>query len=247
MVTTVQPFALRYRLTALVITVVSLSTWATPVAAHGLHASDQGVSLSTVVTVAALVSISAGTLAAVTRQTRTAEHNNHWISRSVGLIIIVLGVTAAGSVGVQAPITAAVGGAVGLTLGWIIVVHANYAECADLTAGVIGLHRLVEGVAVAGLWVAGTTVGVLGVVVFAGHMVIECVVIGMQQSFSRLRAIAAVVTVTGVFILGVGMGLVGGAIVPTQWIVAVVGGVLIPLGGVEFQSKSETRSSPTPA
>ncbi len=39
-----------------------------------------------------------------------------------------------------------------------------------MTAGAIGLHRLVESLAVAGLWAAGTAIELLGVAVFAGHV-----------------------------------------------------------------------------
>jgi len=228
------PIVSHYRLAFIASAFGGLSIWATPVAAHGLHTSDHGVSLSTAVAVSALLSISAGVLAAVGRHTPTAERNNQWISLLIGLVIISLGVTAGGSVVFQSPLTAAIGLGIGFAVGLTVVMRSSRDGCADMTAGAIGLHRLVEGVAVAGLWAAGTAVGLLGVVVFTVHMIVECVAIGMQQSFSRLRGIGAVVAVTGVFVLGVGIGLIGGGALPTQWIVALIGGMLIPLGGVEI-------------
>jgi len=240
------PIVSRYRLTATLVAFCGLSIWATPATAHGLHATEHGISLSTVVAVSALLSISAGVVAAVGRHTQRAERHTQWISLLVGLVIVSLGLTAAGSVVIHAPSTAAIGGFVGLAAGLAVVIHSSCNGCADMTAGAIGLHRLVEGVAVAGLWAAGTAVGFLGVIVFAGHMAVECVAIGMQQSFSRLRAIGAVIAVTGIFVFGVGIGLVGGAALPTHWAVAVVGGLLIPLGAAEIKSDDTTQAVPTP-
>ena len=241
------PIVPRYRLAAILVAFGGLSIWATPATAHGLHGSEHGIPLSTVVAVSALLSISAGVVAAVGRHTRRAERHTHRISLIVGLVIVGLGLSAAGSVAIHAPSTAAIGGFVGLAVGLAVVIHSSCNGCADMTAGAVGIHRLVEGVAVAGLWAAGTAVGLLGVVVFASHMVVECIAIGMQQSFSRLRAIGAVIAVTGVFVFGVGIGLVGGAALSTQWAVAVVGGLLVPLGAAEIKSDDATQAVPTPA
>ena len=235
-----------YRLGRSILVLSGLSIWATPATAHGLHANDHGLSLSTVVAVSALLSISVGMLAAVSRDITIAKRNDQWISPLVGFVIIGLGVTAGGSIAFRAPITATIGIGIGLTVGFAMVSHRSRSDCADMTAGAIALHRLVEGVAVAGLWAAGTTVGLLGVAMFTCHMIIECVAIGLQQSYSRYRAIGAVIVVTGVFITGVGIGLTGTEVLPTQWIVAMIGGLLISLGGAEFQSKSGDQSSATP-
>jgi len=233
----------RYRLGRSILVLSGLCIWATPATAHGLHASDHGLSLSTVVAVSAVLSISVGVLAAVSRDTPTAKRNNQWISLLVGFVIILLGVAAGGSIAFQAPTTATIGVGIGLTVGLAIVSHRNCSDCADMTAGAIALHRLVEGVAVAGLWAAGTTVGLLGVGMFTSHMIIECVAIGLQQSYSRYRAIgAAVIVVTGVFITGIAIGLTGTEVLPTQWIVAMIGGLLIALGSTEFLSKSGIQS-----
>ena len=240
------PFVTHSRLAVIVTTFAGLSILSTPAAAHGLHASDHGVQLSTFVGIAAVLSISAGVFAAIGRHTPTARRNKQWISLVVGVVIIGLGVTAAGSVVVQAPVTAATGVTVGLTVGLAVSVYNGCDGCADMTAGAIGLHRVVEGVAVAGLWAAGTAVGLLGVAIFTGHIVVESVVIGLQQSHSRLRAIGTVVAVTGVFVLSIGISLSGVGVLPTQLIVAFVGGMLIPLGGTELQSGAESWPSPTP-
>lgn len=243
---TVRSLISRYRLGRSILVLTGLCIWATPATAHGLHASDHGLSLSTVVAVSAILSISVGVGAAISRDTQTATRHNHWISLLVGFVIIGLGVTAGGSIAFQAPTTAAIGIGVGLAVGLAIVSHRSCSDCADMTAGAIALHRLVEGVAVAGLWAAGTTVGLLGVAMFTSHMMIECAVIGLQQSYSRYRAVSAVIVVTVVFMIGVGVGLTGLGLLPTQWIVAMISGLLIPLGAAEFQSESEIQSSATP-
>lgn len=216
------------------ITVAGLSTLSAPVAAHGLHTGDHGVQLSSFVAIAAVVSISAGVLAAVGGNTLIAQHNKQRVSLITGVIIIGLGVTATGSVAVQEPVTAAIAIIAGLSVGLAVSVYSGCDSCANMTAGAIGAHRVVEGVAVAGLWATGTVVSLLGVVIFAGHMMVESIAIGLQQSYSLLRAISIVVAATGVFVLSIGIALTGVAVLPTQWIVAFVGGMLIPLGGTEL-------------
>ena len=90
--------------------------------------------------------------------------------------------------------------------------------------------------------VAGTALSLAGVITLAGHMIVECITIGLQSRFNRLQASGAIFIVTVVFILGSSVGVIGlniGKTVPSQLIVATTGGLLISFGisEGEFQLK----------
>jgi len=104
---------------------------------------------------------------------------------------------------------------------------------ADLTlVGLCG-HRVLEGLAIASLYSAGAAVGLVGVVVVAGHSALETAVVGGWPSSSRGRAIVGSGLVQLAYLGGAGLGIVVGETLPTTVRIptmGLLGGVLVLVG-----------------
>jgi len=234
-----------------VVAVVGLRFTTTPAVAHGTaHTSGQGIDLPVVIAIVSMLGVSAGLLAVIGRDRFQTPIGAARISRIVGLLFVGIGTAAVGSVFQQQPTTAVGGLTVGIGAGVVVTARGGCVLCATVGVGAIATHRLVEGITLVALSVTGTAVSLLGVLVLAGHTVAECVAIGLQPEFDRLQAVGAVLTVTAVFVLGSGIGVAGletAGTIPTGWIAAIIGSLLVTLGVSEIQPKLLSRVRSLPA
>jgi len=230
---------LRRRLGGGLIALIGFWLGSTPVAAHGTaHTAERGIDLPVGVAIVSVLGVSAGLLAVLGRDRLHTSTGSPRSARLVGILLMGIGAAAGGSVFLQQPSTAVAGGAVGIGTGVIVAARGSCGLCAEVTVGAIAVHRLAEGVTIAALSAAGTAVSLFGVIVLASHTVIESVAIGLQPDLGRVQALGAILTVTAVFVLGTGLGIVGlGAAetIPTQWIAAIAGGLLVIFGLSETQ------------
>ncbi len=210
-----------------------------PAAAHGTGGTGGGgIGLPSVLAVVVLLGVLAGVLAAVGRGRSSTTVLSRLVGRAVGPLLAGIGGTAAVSAILQQPTTGVGGAAIGLTAGVLVATRGGCGLCADVTVGAIAVHRLVEGITLAALSVAGSSLGVLAILVLAGHTVAECVAIGGRSELGQLRAIGAVLVVEAVFVLGAVLGTVGlvtAGTIPRLWVAAVVGGLLVALGIAEIR------------
>lgn len=222
-----------------------------PAAAHGTGGIDgDGIGLPLVLAVVVLLGVLAGVLAAVGRGHSSTTVLSRLVGRAVGPLLAGIGGTAVLSVAFQQPTTGVGGAAVGLTAGVLVATRGGCGLCADVTVGAIAVHRLVEGITLAALSVAGSSLGVLAILVLLGHTVAECVALGGQSELGQLRAIGAVLVVEAVFVLGAVLGTVGlvtAGAVPRLWVAAVVGGLLVALGIAELRPIFPSRPATQPS
>lgn len=204
--------------------------------AHGGHP----IALSVVLWVPVVAGLIGGVLAVRYRARSTSVDAPRRTSRGLGLLLIVLGGTAAIAALAEHFLLGAAGGCTGAaTARWFASRHGRVptasGDHADLAFGVVCAHRLFEGVAIGTLYAASAAVGVAGAAVVAGHATLETAAIGGLYAPNRLRGIAAVVTIQVGYPLGAVAGIGVGASIPTPTMTAaigVVGGVLL-IAGVE--------------
>lgn len=109
-------------------------------------------------------------------------------------------------------------------------------RCAHAALGAIVAHRTIEGLTVAAIYTAGSTVGVLGAVVLAGHATVETVAVGGLHLADRTRAFLAMCLVQLGFVVGTVLGQVTTVSLPSTHritMLALIGGVLLVVGGSE--------------
>lgn len=213
-----------------------LSLGVVPVAAHGAERTRDAAGVDPWLVVAAVTAIGlvAGGVA-TGRRTESSDGTRRY-DAAIGVLLVAVGVTAVLSVGLRQPWVGVAGTVVGGVAGVLTATWGGCGLCADVTAGAVALHRFVEGVALAALLAAGSSLTLVGAVVVSGHAVAECLAVGGRSGVSPGRAVGGVVLVQVVFVLGVLVattGLVPVADLPRAWLVTVVGGGLSALGIAE--------------
>lgn len=211
-----------------------LSGAVAPAAAHNTSRLGGGtVSFPAVVVSIAGVSVATGVVAVWSRGRGSVPGLSSSVEGLVGVLFVGLGGAAVGSVFLDTPAAALAGGTVGGVVGTGLLSYQTGTTGPTLAVGSIVIHRVVEGATLAAFWTAGATVTALAVPVLTAHAAVECVSIGIHPAFTRREALGAVLVVTFGFALGLAGGAVGLSVierVPTQWVLATVGGLLITVG-----------------
>jgi hypothetical protein len=168
-----------------------------------------------------------------------------WLALGVGPLLVALGLAAMWSAGESTPALAGVAGGVGTVGAWALSTANGRASTSRGESGpgpdghalrTVVRHRAVEGTALAGAYVAGSAVGILGAVVLASHVTAKTAAIGGLYGTSRVRTTSRALLLQGVFLAGAvgGLALVGGPPpVVQQTALALAGGVLAAVGAVE--------------
>ena len=215
-----------------------------PVAAHEAeHTGTSGTNVIVGVVFVTLLSILAGVAAISTKnslQFLTRFSITNWI---VGVLLVTIGATAGRSVMIDQHMTGVIGIAVGAGIGVVTALRGSCGLCAEVTVGAIAVHRVAEGLAIAALSVAGTTISLVGILTLSGHTVAECIAIGSNSNLERKQAIGAITGVSIVFVLATIIGASSFTttdIIPIHWIVAITAGLLLSLGLSEFHSQCAT-------
>jgi hypothetical protein len=173
-----------------------------------------------------------------------------WLALGVGPLLVALGLAAMWSAGESAPALAGVAGGVGTVGAWALSTADGRATASERDRGpadpslgagpptlqAVVRHRAVEGTALAGAYVAGSAVGILGAVVLASHVTAKAAAVGGLYGTSRVRTTSRALLLQGVFLAGAvgGLALVGGPPPVAQRVaLALAGGVLVAIGAVE--------------
>lgn len=212
-----------------------------PVSAHGsASTSDTGINILFAMGIIAGVSAIIGFSAVILRdqvELPARWFHNHKI---VGMLFILIGVTAIISVIINQTILGIIGGALGLSAGIVLFVRRSRIACSNAAISSITLHRFVEGSALAALSTTGQLISVLGIVILSTHATIECISLGTYREISQIQAIGSILIVTISFIIGFGTGLLGFTAAKTvvaELSIAAVGGLLLILGISELELK----------
>jgi len=220
-----------------VVATVAVVLVSRPVAAHGSSATvGRGVGLPLVLAVVTGLGVAAGVVTAFRGSESATRTGSMSVGRTVGPLLVGLGAVAAGPVALEHPVTGVVGAALGLVAGAVVAAIGGCGRCGDATVGAVALHRLVEGLTLAGVAASGAAIGTVGVLVLSGHTVLECVAIAGQPARGRSEAVGAVLAVSAVFVAGAvlaSQGLLTVGPVGRRWAGAVVGGLLVALGVAE--------------
>lgn len=163
-----------------------------------------------------------------------------------GLVLLVLGGTFAITALTKHPLLGLGGGCVGgLAALWIASRDGDQqgrrGHHANLTLGGVCAHRVLEGVALGALYTASASVGVVGVVVIAGHTALETAAVGGLYIPHRSKAFAAIALVQIGYIVGAGAGVGVSMSVPVSVRITSVGlmaGVLLIVGVGEMKHSS---------
>lgn len=219
----------------------SVLVWSGTASAHGGGGyGGPPIALPVVLWVPVVAGLIGGVLPVCYRALSTSVSERHRTSRGLGLLLVVLGGTAAIAALAEHLLLGAVGGYVGAaTARWFAgrqgVVSPEPGHHADLAFGVVFAHRFLEGVALGTLYLANAAVGAVGAAVVAGHAALETAAVGGLYAPNRLRGIAAAVLVQIGYPLGAVAGLGVGTSIPAPVRIAsigVVGGILL-VAGVE--------------
>ena len=158
------------------------------------------------------------------------------LALAVGPLLVALGLTAMGSAAGDGPGVAGVAGGVGTVCAWAVSTRGDGGRRSDPpSSGVPARNRAIEGTALAGAYVAGSVIGLLGAAVLAGHVTAAATVGGIYGT-RRLRYTGRAVLVQGGVLAGAvaGLALVGGVPpVGRAVALALTGGVLVTVGGLE--------------
>ncbi|MFC4543434.1 hypothetical protein ACFO5R_16000 [Halosolutus amylolyticus] len=187
---------------------------------------------------------------------RDHEHGDGAATRIVtSVLLILLGLLALLSVVGQYAAVAIGGVLLGGAVAWAGRARgvSPHDGCADAAFGAIALHRSVEGVLVAGVYVASAALGLVGLAVLTVHAIGETVAIGgLYAPVGRGWAIGSVTGVNLGFLAGalVGRYLIDVVSPPIATVVlAGVGGVLLVTGIIELRASTHRRrrlNGPTP-
>lgn len=212
-----------------------------PAAAHGTTAAGgDPVTLSVVLGLPTLAGLGGGAIALQRLRTDRPGRPRTLVGLVLGLALAALGLTAAASALWTDPWLGLAGGVVGV-LALPLATGADRATfrgChADVAVGAVSLHRLLEGVAIGGLYAAGAAVGLLGALLVAGHTALESAVAGgvYAGTAPRRRAFGAIVVVQAGYVGGTLAGIGAAGAVPGSVrtaTIALVGGVLLAVGTV---------------
>lgn len=216
----------------------------TTVQAHEV-AADQpsnGDPLSLAAVVVAVVSVGIlGGLAVILTGTSLRARHHTLFDRCLGGLLVILGVTLGLSAVAEYPTVAVAGLVGGGFLTRSLTTHAEHNHHAELALGTLVTHRTIEGVALVALYQSGSTIGLAGALVVAGHATLETAVVGGLYS-ERGRPIAALTI--GVLQAGFVGGAVAGAllaiVLPLHLSVAVVAigaGALLVVGNITFSGQ----------
>jgi hypothetical protein len=194
------------------------------------------------------MAVSAGLLAGyvtVAERRERARGVRDWLGLAVGPLLVALGLTAMGTAASGGPAVAGVAGGIGTVGAWAVSTQGDGGRRSEPTSlATLARHRAVEGTALAGAYVAGSAVGLLGTIVLAGHVTADTAAVGGFYGTSRLRCTGRAVLVQCGALAGAvgGLALVGD-IPPVGSVVALAlaGGVLVAIGGLET-----TTHLPTP-
>jgi len=159
-----------------------------------------------------------------------------WLALGVGPLLVALGLAAMVTAGETAPAVAGVVGGVGTVGAWAVSTGRDGARICPTGLRGAARHRAVEGTALAGAYLAGSAVGVLGAVVLAGHVTATTAAVGGFYGTSRVRTTGRALLLQGGFLVGtVGSLALVGATSPIARPVALAlaGGVLVAVGAVE--------------
>jgi len=213
-----------------------------PVSAHGsTSTSETGVNLLFATGTIAGVSVIIGLVAVTLRnqvELPVEWSHNH---KLVGILFIIIGLTATSSVIVSQVTSGIIGGAFGLSFGTLLFTRRSHSACSKAAISSIIVHRFIEGSALAALSTTGRMISALAVVILTIHATIECISLGAYQKISRIQAISSILIITFSFILGFGIGLFGFTATETvvaELLIAAVGGLLFVLGISELQLKT---------
>ncbi|WP_265108073.1 hypothetical protein [Halosolutus halophilus] len=253
----------RTTVVAIAIALVALSIGPAVASAHETGASAQGhgatvpflaaIGLSTLLSVAIGLGAVRGFRSKLacdpaSDPDRDHEHGDGAATRIVtSVLLILLGLLALLSVVGQYAAVAIGGGLLGGTVAWAGRARgvSPHDGCADAAFGAIALHRSVEGVLVAGVYVASAALGLVGLAVLTVHAIGETVAIGgLYAPVGRGWAIGSVTGVNLGFLAGalVGRYLIGVVSPPIATVVlAGVGGVLLVTGITELRASTLRR------
>jgi hypothetical protein len=209
------------------------------VRAHELP-PDQGgdpIALALVILVSVLVAVIGG-VAVVRTGTSLRPEMHEMFGRSIGALLIVLGLIFALSA-VREDLSLAIVGILcgGLAAGSISS-RTGSAHHAEITFGTVAAHRSIEGLALAALYLSGSTLRLISALLIAGHAAVETIVVGGLYSDQRSSwAILAIVLLQAGFVFGVAVGLLMTVAVPGHLAVVLQSGgagALLIIGSAEI-------------
>ena len=218
------------RVVAVSLASVALST---PVAAHGVGTAAAGLDFPLVVAASVGASLFGGVLVLA-----VAGRWNVPVRRLVHPLLVVLGGLSVALALDRVPASAVLGVTAGVGLAAVARrrTFTDCGSCADAALGAVTLHRGLEGVALATLYVADAALGVAGAAVLAVHAMAETAAIGSLYAPTRRYALGAISLLQVGFVGGVaaGWGLVDAVPAALEaGLLALVGGVLLAVGARE--------------
>lgn len=241
--------SVRHLLVRLCVGGVGLGVVSTTASAHEYgHSAGYGGAAASFVVVLGLPIFAglAGGIAAVRyRRLRESVITDGGSSIVVGLLLVGLGAASLLSAVIGHLWLSVAGGIIGVVLAlWFVgsraVSEFGCGNHAEITFGVISIHRLFEGVVLGTLYSTGAAVGLLGAVVLAGHTALETAAVGglFATIPGRTRAAGTIALVQVVYIIGAVIGLGVASTVPVSirtLVLAVVGGALLTVGASETE------------
>jgi hypothetical protein len=196
-------------------TVLLTAAVSTPAAAHGTATTAGGLAFPTIVVASVGASLFGG--------------------RVVPFLLLALGGLSMGLALDGAPFGVAAGtlagvGVVATARGRAVT---DCGACADAALGTVTLHRGLEGVALATLYAADATLGLVGAAVLTTHAAAETAAVGSLYATTRRYALGAVCLLQAGFVVGVATGwrLID-AVPPVAetGVLALVGSILLAVG-----------------
>lgn len=206
--------------------------------AHEAHpyTGDVPVTIGGVLAISILAGLVIGGVIVVVG-TRRAGRIPGTISRWFGPVLVVLGLTYAVPAVRESVVKSVIGGLGGGIAIWMVSTRTRDSHHVTGIVSAIVVHRIVEGVALAVGSLAGSTVGLIGALIIAGHASIESAVVGgVAISSGRVRAIIAVLVVQAGFVAGAVIGGTTVAAFPKRFHVFLLAGgagVLCVIGVIE--------------
>lgn len=223
-----------------------------PVRAHGFDSTD-GHAVPFVVVLA--LSVGVGTVGGLLAlryaiwTERFREATQQRLAVALGLVLLLLGLSVLLPSAATRPVTALLGGTLGCVVGWALLVRPHRGveatvDRATVVSGALVVHRLVEGVALAAVYVAGGTLGVAAVVLLTAHGTLESVALGVEFGTAGrwrggVRALAAI-QLSYVAAALLAMSATTSLTTLTQGlVVAAAAGVLLVVGGRELRAHTD--------
>ncbi|WP_458188694.1 hypothetical protein [Haladaptatus sp. NG-WS-4] len=231
---------------------VALVVGVTPAHAHGTAGHGGApVTFAVVLGLPIVAGLVGGVVIVRGRNETHRTEGTHPSGVSLGLLLVILGITFSGTA-ISRSLSLGIGsGIVGL-LSVRLAVNSrtsdrrDHRSHANLSLGAVSTHRLLEGIVLGGLYSSGAAVGLLGAVVIAGHTAFETIAVGGLYAPHRLRIAGAVVLVQAGFTVGAIVGVaVSGTVPPSVHTIALalVGGILLGIGLNEARHITRTYSS----